>query len=137
MCGAEPKTEYHAASRRPLRRTRIATPSWSRTAMDPLSNSEIADRLAALAQLLSTQKENPYTVRASHRAAARIRTISASLDELVRDDSDLTLYSGIGDAIASAIREIVTTGTLAKLEKLRAEASPALAAMSHHPKLDP
>ena len=39
-----------------------------------LSNAEIADRLAGLAQLLSTQKENPYKVRAYHRAAARIRS---------------------------------------------------------------
>ena len=38
-----------------------------------LSNAEIADRLAGLAQLLSTQKENPYKVKAYHRAAARIR----------------------------------------------------------------
>ena len=27
------------------------------------SNAEIADRLASLAQLLSTQKENPYKIR--------------------------------------------------------------------------
>lgn len=28
-----------------------------------LSNADIADRLASLAQLLSTQKENPYKVK--------------------------------------------------------------------------
>ena len=49
-----------------------------------LSNAEIADRLAGLAHLLSTQKENPYKVKAYHRAAARIRSLSDSLDELVR-----------------------------------------------------
>lgn len=35
-----------------------------------LSNAEIADRLAGLAQMLSPQKENPYKVKAYHRAAA-------------------------------------------------------------------
>ena len=35
-----------------------------------LSNAEIADRLASLAQLLSAQKENPYKVKAYQRAAA-------------------------------------------------------------------
>ena len=35
-----------------------------------LSNAEIADRLASLGQLLSTQKENPYKVKAYRRAAA-------------------------------------------------------------------
>ena len=57
-----------------------------------LSNAEIADRLAGLAQLLSTQKENPYKVKAYHRAAARIRSLSESLDELVREDADLTQF---------------------------------------------
>jgi len=102
-----------------------------------LSNAQIADRLAGLAQLLSTQKENPYKVKAYHRAAARIRNLPDSLDEMVRREEDLTQFSGIGDAIASAIREIVKTGTLAKLERLRGEATPALAELSVHPRLDP
>src|ERR1700680_4520313 len=84
-----------------------------------LSNADVADRLASLAQLLSTQKENPYKVKAYQRAAAKIRTLSESIDELVRDGSDLTEYAGIGQAIASAVREIILTGTLGKLEKLR------------------
>src|ERR1700682_2547813 len=95
-----------------------------------LSNAEVADRLASLAQLLSTKKENPYKVRAYRRAAAKVRTLSESIDELVRDGSDLTEYAGIGEAIASAIREIVVTGTLGKLEKLRSQASPELASIS-------
>ena len=102
-----------------------------------LSNAEIADRLASLAQLLSTQKENPYKVKAYQRAAARIRNLPQSLDEMVRREEDLTQFVGIGAAIASAIREIVTTGTLAKLERLRGEATPAVAAFSAHPRLDP
>ena len=102
-----------------------------------LNNAEVADRLASLAQLLSTQKENPYKVKAYQRAAARVRAMSESIDERVRDGSDLTEYAGIGEAIASAIREIVLTGTLGKLEKLRSQASPELASISAHPRLDP
>jgi hypothetical protein len=55
------------------------------TSSTVLSNSEIADRLASLAQLLSSQKENPYKVRAYQRAAARIRSLSESVDEMVRN----------------------------------------------------
>ena len=106
-------------------------------ALPALSNSEIADRLESLAQLLSTQKENPYKVKAYRRAAASIRTLSESIDELVREESDLTRFEGIGDAINGAIREIVLTGSLGKLEKLRSEASPALASISAYPRLDP
>jgi DNA polymerase (family 10) len=101
-----------------------------------LSNAEIADRLASLAQLLSSQKENAYKVKAYQRAAAKVRTLSESLCELVHDDADLTRYAGIGEAIAAAIREVVRTGTLRKLETLRAQASPELASMSQYPRLD-
>jgi DNA polymerase (family X) len=110
----------------------------SSTAPPPiLSNADIADRLASLAQLLSAQKENPYKVKAYQRAAAKVRTLSESIDDLVRNNEDLTQYAGIGDAIGSAIREIVLTGTLGKLEKLRSTASPEIAGISAHPRLDP
>jgi len=101
-----------------------------------LSNAEIADRLASLAQLLSSQRENPYKVKAYRQAAARIRNMAESLDEMVRDQEDLTRFTGIGEAIASAIGEIVTTGTLGKLEKLRAQVTPAVASITSHPRLD-
>jgi len=102
-----------------------------------LSNADIADRLANLAQLLSTQKENPYKVKAYQRAAARIRNLPESLEEMVRREEDLRQFSGIGAAIASAIREIVTTGTLSKLERLRGEVTPAVAELGAYPRLDP
>ena len=102
-----------------------------------LSNAEIADRLAGLAQILSTQKENPYKVKAYHRAAARIRALSESLDDLVREDADLTQFPGIGEAMASAIREIVLTGKLRKLEMLRGQAAPEVARLADYPRLDP
>src|SRR5881392_3544253 len=118
---------------RPLPGSIIANPKGGNTETAPfLSNAEIADRLASLAQLLSSQKENPYKAKAYRRAAAKIRTLSESLYELVREEVDLTRYAGIGEGIASAIREVVLTGTLRKLDTLRAQASPALASVSQH-----
>jgi DNA polymerase (family 10) len=102
-----------------------------------LSNAEIADRLAGLAQLLSPQKENRYKVKAYQRAAAKIRTLSESVEDLVLQDSDLTVYGGIGEAISHAVQEIVRTGTLRKLETLRSSAPPELAGLSDYPRLDP
>lgn len=102
-----------------------------------LSNAEIADRLATLAQLLSTQKENRFKIKAYQRAAANIRAMSKSIDELVRDAADLTVYAGIGQAISGAIREIVLTGSLGKLEKLRSQSSPEIAGIADYPRLDP
>jgi DNA polymerase/3'-5' exonuclease PolX len=47
-----------------------------------LSNAEIADRIASLAQLMGAGKENPYKIKAYQRAAQRIRTFSESIGEL-------------------------------------------------------
>jgi DNA polymerase/3'-5' exonuclease PolX len=50
----------------------------------------------------------------------------------VREEADLTAFRGIGEAIAGCIREIVLTGTLGKLEKLRADASPERTGISRY-----
>jgi len=71
----------------------------------PLSNAEIADRLSALAQLLTVKGDNPYKIRAYRRAATTIRGLGESVDELVRNEGDLTAYEGIGKAIADSLVE--------------------------------
>jgi DNA polymerase/3'-5' exonuclease PolX len=78
-----------------------------------VSNAAIADQLAGLAQLLIARKE------------------------LAHEDADLTVFAGIGKAISQAIREIVYTGTLGRLEHLRSEVSPEIAALKDYPRLDP
>jgi DNA polymerase (family 10) len=103
-----------------------------------MSNAEVADKLASFGQLLSSQPEkNPYKVRAYQKAAALIRVLPASLDEMVRQEVDLTGLPGVGEAIADAIREIVLTGSLGRLESLRAQSSPELARINDYPRLDP
>lgn len=102
-----------------------------------VSNAEIADRLSSLAQMLTMEKANPYKVRAYRRAAAVVRGLGESVDELVRSNADLRIYGGIGEAISGAIREIVETGSLRTLEKLRSNSSPELVELSAHPRLDP
>lgn len=102
-----------------------------------LSNAAIADRLVSLAHLLSAQGANPFKIKAYRRAAETLRTMSESVDELVRTGADLTAYHGIGKGISSAIREMVESGTLGQLETLRAQVSPEVAALSEYPRLDP
>jgi hypothetical protein len=55
-----------------------------------------------------------------------------SLDELVRDDADLTQFPGIGAAIVSAIREIVPTRKLRELNTLRGQAAPGAASLAYY-----
>jgi DNA polymerase (family 10) len=111
----------------------VADANESRT----LSNADIADRLSSLAQMLTMEKANPYKVRAYRRAAAVVRGLGESMDEMVRSNADLRVYAGIGEAISGAIREIVETGTLKSLEKLRSTSSPELVELSAYPRLDP
>jgi DNA polymerase (family 10) len=94
-----------------------------------LTNAEIADRLSVLAQLLLMEKANPYKIREYRRTANTIRGLGESVYELVRSGADLAIYSGIGEGIT----EIVLTGTLARLEKLRSIASPELLSVSAYP----
>ena len=117
---------------------RVQSPiPMSKTPGIVISNSDIAEKLATLAQLLPDLKENFYKKKAYRRAAMKIRTMAESLQDLVHDESDLTRYPGIGQAISSAIQEIVRTGTLEQLESLRSKATPELAAISGFPRLDP
>ncbi len=102
-----------------------------------LSNVEIASHLRSLAQMLSTQGENPFKIKAYRRAAETLGSVPESVAELVQGGSDLTRYSGIGKGIAGAIREIVEKGALRQLESLRAKVSPEIAALSEYPRLDP
>ena len=101
------------------------------------SNAEIAHQLTILAQLLSAEGANPYKIKAYRRAAETIQSLPDSIAELVRRGADLTQFPNIGSGISGAIREIVGTGSLQKLDTLRAGLSPEVAALSEHPRLDP
>ncbi len=102
-----------------------------------LTNAELANELLALAQLLSAQKENPYKIRAYRKAAETIRSLPESISEMVAKKENLTEIAGIGDAIASALKEIVTSGRLRKLDTLRGSVDPAVVALGEYPRLDP
>jgi DNA polymerase (family 10) len=102
-----------------------------------LSNGAIAAEFVALAQFLAARGGNPFKVKAYRRAARTIRALGDSIDELVRNEVDLTQFSGIGEAISGAIQEIVHTGTLRQLETIRSQATPELIEIARHPRLDP
>jgi DNA polymerase (family 10) len=90
-----------------------------------------------LAQLLASQGENPYKIRAYRRAAETVRGMSESVADVVNVGADLTRFPGIGQGISAAIREIVVKGSMARVDKLRAEVRPELAALAEYPRLDP
>ncbi len=101
-----------------------------------LSNAAIADKLLELAQFLAEERGNAFRAKAYRRAARTLRSSGESFDELVREELDLTRFPGIGKAIAAGIVEIIHTGTMQQLEKLRAQAGPERVALSQYPRLD-
>ena len=102
----------------------------------PLSNGVIATELMSLAQLLAARGENPFKVKAYRRAARTLRTLSESIEEIVKTGGDLTVYPGIGKAISGVIEEIVQTGRFRQAERMRADIPPEMLELTEYPELD-
>jgi hypothetical protein len=85
-----------------------------------VSYADVADRLASLAQYAFDAEGKSLQGEGLPTGSSKYRTMSESIDELVRDGSNLTEYAGIGEAIASAMREVVLTVT-GSLKTLKSE----------------
>ncbi len=83
------------------------------------SNEDIAQILEELALYVELEGENPFKSRAFKNAAQTIRGIDVSLSQMIRQDKDLKQFTGIGKNIENKIKEIIQTGSLNKLQKLR------------------
>lgn len=95
-------------------------------ASEPLLNSTIADRLREMADLLELQGANPFRVEAYRRAADTVRGLDRDVSDLLREEgpAGLTALPGIGTGISMAIRELLATGRLQRLERLRGTLDP-------------
>jgi DNA polymerase (family 10) len=102
-----------------------------------MHNAEIAGVFDEMADLLALQEENPFRIRAYRRAAQVIRGLSRELTELVERGEDLDALPGIGPDLASKITELVTSGRLKALERLRRQVPPGLVELMRMPGLGP
>ncbi|HEX8724257.1 MAG TPA: helix-hairpin-helix domain-containing protein [Gemmatimonadaceae bacterium] len=91
-----------------------------------ITNDEIADRFDEVAALLESQNASQYRVQAWRGGAATLRhTRRSARDILDAEGVDgLEALPGIGSALARATRELVDTGALAMLQRLRGESDP-------------
>ena len=91
-------------------------------AAEPLSvnihNTDVADAFDEIGDLLSIQGENAFRIRAYRRAAQVVRTLPSELAE-VTDPSAYDQLPGIGKDLAGKITEIIRTGHLKALDRLR------------------
>ncbi len=84
-----------------------------------MHNRDIAALFNELADLLEIKGENPFKVRAYRNAARMLESLGTSVEGMIERGEDLTRLPGIGEDLAGKIKEIVRTGKLEKLEKLK------------------
>ncbi len=86
-----------------------------------MTNSEIAETFETVVSLLQMKEEKGFTIRAYQRAARTIERLPRDIDAMVREGEDLTEIPGIGKAISAKITELVETGEMGYLDRLKAE----------------
>lgn len=99
-------------------------------------NEEVAAAFEEMAELLAIEGENPFRVRAYQRAAQVIRSLPRALADF-RGVEELDALPGIGADLAAKIDELLRTGRLAALEKLRRQVPPGLRDLLKLPGLGP
>jgi putative hydrolase len=89
-------------------------------------NREIAEQLRQAADLLEQQGANPFRIQAYRRAADTVAQLPEDVRVLVeRQGMDGLLgLPGIGQGMAKAVYEMVTTGRWGRLERLRGTLDP-------------
>jgi len=101
-----------------------------------MKNREIADVFYQIADLLEIKGDLPFKVRAYRRAAQRIETLEVDIEEIYREGR-LREIPGIGEGIAKKIKELIETGKLRYLDKLKEEIPESLIKLMEIPSVGP
>lgn len=91
-------------------------------------NAKIANRLEELAGVLKLQNANRFRIAAYLHAADTIRNLNQSLEDIVREEglAGLDDLPGIGQSLARLLFQLVKTGRLPMLDRLRGLVDPLL-----------
>jgi Holliday junction resolvasome RuvABC DNA-binding subunit len=90
-------------------------------------NLEVASRLDEVARLLDEQGANSFRVDAYLNAARTLRNLERPITEIVKEQGieGLRQLPGIGETLSRLIHQLVISGRLPMLERLRGESDPA------------
>ena len=102
-----------------------------------MTNTEIAEAFETIVSLLQVKGEKSFTIRAYQRAARTIDRLPRDIDSMLRAGDDLTEIPGIGKAISAKIAELVETGEMSYLDRLKAEFPDGVLEMIQIPGLGP
>ncbi|HUS81357.1 MAG TPA: helix-hairpin-helix domain-containing protein, partial [Armatimonadota bacterium] len=101
-----------------------------------MTNEQIAAVFDEIAELLQLEDENVFRIRSYERVAEAIRGLGTPLAEM-REAGELESIPGVGKAIAAKIEELLDTGGLEFLEKLRSHYPEGFLDMLRVPGLGP
>ncbi len=103
----------------------------------PVTNSDIAEVLNRIAELLELEGANPFRIRAYRNAARTVTGLSRSIGSMLTEGADLSELPGIGKDLAAKITEISETGHLRFLDEIEGRTPPGLAKLLGVPGLGP
>jgi hypothetical protein len=94
--------------------------------MKPSINQEIAKKLLEFADLLEQQDANCFRVGAYRRAADTISALTTSVQDILeeKDLDGLVALPNIGEGIARAVQEMISSGRWSQLDRLRGSLEP-------------
>lgn len=101
----------------------------------PRVNDEVAQAFEELADLLQIAGGDRFKIVAYRRVGEEIRALARDISTL--DDQELSALRGVGKATSGKIREVLKTGTMAKLEGARAAVPRGIREMTALPGLGP
>lgn len=89
-------------------------------------NENIASKLEEVAKILNLQNANPFRIDAYRRAAETIRGLDRSVETIVNEEgfAGLDDLPGIGESLARLLFQLVKTGRLPMLDRLRGLVDP-------------
>jgi hypothetical protein len=104
----------------------VSEPGAAGAGLAPRVNRHVAERFDEVAALLGEQGANPFRVGAWRRAATTLRALGRPVDEILEREGlpGLVALPTVGDTLARAIRDLVATGRLPMLDRLRGEVDP-------------
>lgn len=101
----------------------------------PRVNDEVAQAFDELADLLQIAGGDRFKILAYRRVGEEVRALARDISTL--DDKELSTLRGVGKATSSKIREVLKTGTMAKLEEARLAVPSGIREMTALPGLGP
>ncbi|RIK39369.1 MAG: DNA polymerase/3'-5' exonuclease PolX [Chloroflexi bacterium] len=101
-----------------------------------LTNAEVANTLAQMADMLQILDANRFRVIAFQNAAEAVRELSQPIQAL-HAEGKLREIPGVGAGIAGLIGELLDQGVVQEIEELRAQVPPGVVEMMQVPDMGP